>query len=289
MPPLFASDLDGTLIPIVPEGGPRSGLDAHGARAWGAEPDAQTAATVRFRRFAEASGWFVMYVTGRHLELALDGIDRHGLPRPAALACDVGTSLFWRERGVWVRDEAYRARVAASPGVAPERQIRSRLRGLDGLVLQAAEKQAEFKVSYHVDGPVSAELLAEVGERLGPPISARLVASHDPLTGRGLLDVLPASIGKRTAVDHVAARLDVGGDEVVYAGDSGNDRDALLAGTRAIVVGNAPAALVEELRTEAERLGIAASIYYASAPWTQGVVEGLHHFGAWSVDDEGEP
>ena len=229
-----------------------------------------------------------MYVTGRHLELALDGIERFGLPRPDVLACDVGTTVHWRDSSGYVLDASYHARVAGAPGVAPGRQIRDRLEGLEGLVLQEAEKQAAFKVSYYVDRPITAELLSQVEKRLAPSIRPRLVHSHDPATGRGLLDVLPDSIGKRTAVEHVAALLDLTDDQVIFAGDSGNDRDAVLSGSRAIVVGNAPAELVDELRDAAQRLGITSRIYFASAPWMHGVVEGLCHFGAWSVDGGGE-
>jgi hydroxymethylpyrimidine pyrophosphatase-like HAD family hydrolase len=66
---------------------------------------------------------------------------------------------------------------------------------------------------------------------------------------------------------------------LVYAGDSGNDRAALLAGYPAIVVGNADEALKKELTAESAARGIAERIYFAEQPYARGVLEGLRHFG----------
>ena len=67
-------------------------------------------------------------------------------------------------------------------------------------------------------------------------------------------------------------------DHLVYAGDSGNDRAAMLAGYRVIVVGNADAALKAELATESAVRGISERIYFAQKPYAAGVLEGLRHF-----------
>lgn len=285
MPLLFASDLDGTLIPVEPA----ADADLEGAAATtevAASDGLVEESESTFRSFASRSGRTLMYVTGRHLGLALDGIERFGLPRPHALACDVGTSLFWRRGSAWVLDDAYHELVASADAVGTHDRIRSLLEDLDGMTLQEEEKQGEFKVSYYVDLPLSPAFLREVKARLSPHIRPRLVHSHDPSTGRGLLDVLPAAVGKRTAVRFVADRLGVDDDSVIFAGDSGNDRDAILSGTRAIVVGNAPRELVRELREEAARRGIAERVYFSSAPLVRGVVEGLCHFGIGATDSE---
>ena len=225
-----------------------------------------------------------MYATGRHLALTLEGIEAFDLPAPDVVACDVGTSLYWWRGGAMTADDGYRERIASAPGVLPAAEVRARLDGVAGLSPQDEERQADFKVSYHVDRPLDEGLLAELRRRLAPG-RLRLVASHDSVSGRGLLDVLPSEVGKATAIRWVADVLRLSDDEVVFAGDSGNDRDAILAGTRAIVVGNAPSGLRSELRGEATRSGVESRVYFASAPHAEGVVEGLGHFGAWPTPD----
>lgn len=259
--PLLASDLDGTLIP--PDDSPARLEEVH-----------------RFRAAVASAGLRLAYVTGRHLSLALEGVRRFGLPRPDALACDVGTSVYWFRDGAFAPDLEYRDAVASSPGVAGSHAVRGALADVDSLKLQEVEKQAEFKVSFYVEGDFTEELRLTVSALLDNVGRTRLVPSHDPVTGRGLLDVLPETVGKGTAVDHIVERLGVGTGETVYAGDSGNDRDALLSGMRAIVVGNAPQELIWDLQATAGSLGFAHRIYFARAKFAAGVTEGLRHFGA---------
>jgi hydroxymethylpyrimidine pyrophosphatase-like HAD family hydrolase len=80
MPPsdaslLLCSDLDGTLIPDgrAPE-----------------SPDARPL----FRRLAAHRGVCLAYVTGRHPELAEQGLQQANLPQPQFLLGDVGSSIY---------------------------------------------------------------------------------------------------------------------------------------------------------------------------------------------------
>ena len=66
---------------------------------------------------------------------------------------------------------------------------------------------------------------------------------------------------------------------MVFAGDSGNDRAAILSGVRAVVVGNAGDDLRDGLRREAERRGLGERIHFSEAPYAAGVVEGCRYFG----------
>jgi hydroxymethylpyrimidine pyrophosphatase-like HAD family hydrolase len=100
------------------------------------------------------------------------------------------------------------------------------------------------------------------------------------VTDRGLLDVLPAEIAKDYAVRYLHDRSGVDEDHLVYAGDSGNDRAAMLTGFRVIVVGNADEELKKDLGIESVAQGIAERIYFAEHPYARGVLEGLRHFGA---------
>jgi hydroxymethylpyrimidine pyrophosphatase-like HAD family hydrolase len=145
--------------------------------------------------------------------------------------------------------------------------------------LQEEDKQAEFKVSYYTRGQPE-PFVETVQSRLGMVrANLNLVASYDPVAKRGLLDVLPANIAKDYAVRYLHERSGVDEQHLVYAGDSGNDRAAMLAGYPAIVVGNADEALKQDLAAESAARGLTDRIYFAGQPYARGVLEGLRHFG----------
>ena len=259
---LLASDLDGTLIPGA------------GSADDGGIP--------RFREAVEARpGLLLAYVTGRHRRLALDGIAAHGLPPADVLVCDVGTSVYIRGDGGYAADPQYRRRMVEASGGVDVVELRRRLESLTGLRPQESEKQAEFKLSFYTPPGTEGRDLAIRAEGLVTDAGGRanVVYSVEPDTGRGLLDVLPAGVAKDVAVRYLRDRF-VGQQEgVVYAGDSGNDRAAMLSGFNAVVVGNAAAWLKEDIRREAARLGLQARIHFARASYARGVLEGARHFG----------
>ena len=74
-------------------------------------------------------------------------------------------------------------------------------------------------------------------------------------------------------------KLELDEERLVYAGDSGNDRAAMLTGFNVVVVANASSVLKESLWEEAVNLGIDSRIYFARTAYALGVLEGCQHFG----------
>lgn len=258
---LLASDLDGTLIPL--------------------ERNAQRLREVEELVSAiEASeNLMLAYVTGRHLSLARAGIEDIGLPSPDWFVCDVGTSVYRRTNGGYEPDEEYRRAMRTAFGGLSGADVRAAIGAVDGLELQEDEKQGEFKVSYYTRGRPE-RFVETVQSRLDAAgAKVNLVASFDPVAGRGLLDVLPAGVAKDYAVRYLHDHADVEEEHLVYAGDSGNDRAAMLTGYRVVVVGNADPTLKRDLGVESAARGIAHRIYFAEHAYARGVLEGLHHFG----------
>ena len=154
------------------------------------------------------------------------------------------------------------------------RGARRRSASLEGISLQEAEKQAEFKVSYYTDGRHEGFVDAVQARLDTAGAKVSLVASFDPVSHRGLLDILPAGVAKDYAVQYLQERTGIEQGELIYAGDSGNDRAAMLSGYKAIVVGNADASLKRDLAAQAAP----DRIYFARHPYAAGVQEGLRHF-----------
>jgi HAD superfamily hydrolase (TIGR01484 family) len=258
---LLASDLDGTLIPPA-----------------GVEDDGGIA---ELRDALEERGGMLAYVTGRHLSLALDGIERHALREPDVLVCDVGTSVYFRRGDRYEPDPLYRARMLTALGAADPASLRRELSSVQGLTPQEPERQAEFKLSYYAPvGPEGEDVALRAETRLAQVGGlVNVVYSEDAVAGNGLVDVLPAGVAKDTAVRYLHDRSGVPEQRLVYAGDSGNDRAAMLSGFNVVVVGNADEGFREAIRREAEELDIGARVYLAERPFADGVLEGCRHFG----------
>jgi HAD superfamily hydrolase (TIGR01484 family) len=258
---LLASDLDGTLIP--PHGVDGDGGIAELERALGA--------------CAEVA---VAYVTGRSLTLAVSGVAAHRLPPPAVLVCDVGTSIFVLREGMYVPDAEYRGLMMEALEGGDAAGARAALAGLAGLEPQEDERQTDLKLSYYAPADAhGAEVAARAREILADLGAFSVVYSVDPVAGRGLLDILPAGVAKDVAVRYLHDRIGVHEDAIVYAGDSGNDEAAMLAGFRAVVVGNATDSLKERVRRRAVELGVDERLHFAEASYAAGVLEGCRRFG----------
>ena len=178
-----------------------------------------------------SSGLMLAYVTGRHLSLAQQGIKELGLPAPHWFVCDVGTSIYQRTNGgLSSLDEIYRQAMTVGVWRTREAKKSDAPSGtIDGLELQEEGKQGEFKVSYYTAGrpePIvgNGEGASRQGGRPGQPswrATTRLTSAGSWMCCR------PAS--QRTTLfvflhDHAG----VDEEHLVYAGDSGNDRAALL-------------------------------------------------------------
>lgn len=241
---LFASDLDGTLLSF----------------------SGDTAAS---RRFAEQ--WAALDASERPVlcynsgRLAADlrlAAERGGLPRPDYLFGGVGTTLVDRD-GAIVR--AYQEQFR--PGW--DRSLVVEVLGtVPGASVQPERFQSPFKSSWFLPD-ASDELLAEIRERLRTvELDATVVYS----SGRDL-DVIPARADKGNAVRWLYDHLGIAPEEVVVAGDTGNDASMFrLPGVNGIAVGNA--------RIELLDASAGCRVYHAAAGEADGVVEGLRHYRA---------
>ncbi len=218
---ILASDLDGTLIPLPDNAGNTNDLKA-------------------IKTAHDAGELPLVFATGRHFESVLEAIAQYQLPEPEWIVCDVGSRIYRRMGLNYENFEPYEAHLQDLVGDSERDVIERLLADLPGLELQRPEHQTEHKISYQCAAGVLEKLTTEVRQRLeqaAVPYSA--LGGLDPFLNIGLIDVLPGTVNKAYALIWLATHADFKPDEVVYAGDSGNDEAALACGFRAIVVQNA--------------------------------------------------
>lgn len=198
--------------------------------------------------------------TGRRLDGAMNLIERLSLPRPDLIETDSGTQLHYGPR--LTADLSWRKQI----GFAWEPQrVREVLDPLPGVNLQDDESQSEFKVSYQIDPEVSPsqrdikKALREVGVR------AKVVLSLGMF-----LDIIPVRGGSDLSIRHVLWKWGFSPENVLVAGDSGNDIGMLLGRSLGVVVANHG--------PEMEVLRDRPRVYFAEGSHARGILEGIHYY-----------
>jgi HAD superfamily hydrolase (TIGR01484 family) len=264
--PILATDLDRTLLP-----------NGH----WPADPQA----IGLFNELTRAQDLLVVYVTGRNLALTEQAIEEFGVRHPDVLCGDVGTTIRRREADAWHDDPGWDSKVHEASPAWDAAAVRDAVAAIDGIREQEPEHLNPFKQSYYVNHERREQILAEVQGLTGGRFDEVAVYSFDSANGNGLLDFLPNSATKQTALEYVAESEGVPRGEVVFCGDSGNDVFPLTAGFSGVLVRNADEQLVAEVRSAMVR-DPELRAYFAtggyrglSGYYTSGVLEGAWHYG----------
>jgi sucrose-phosphate synthase len=198
--------------------------------------------------------------TGRRLESAQEALKRHGIPAPDVWITSVGAEINYGAEATpdkgWERHVSHRWE--------PER-LREMLLEQPGLSLQPDMDQRRFKISFFVD-PEAFEGVPAI-ERLlyQADLHARVIHSHDMF-----LDLLPVRASKGLAVRYIADKWGIPLEQVLVAGDSGNDEDMLRGRLLGVVVGNH--------HPELDKLRGFERIYFAEAMHARGILEAVEYF-----------
>lgn len=262
---ILATDLDGTFLPLdhIPEN----------------RQDLQTLLSGLERQRVP-----LVYVTGRYLASVERVLEQYQLPRPDWLICDVGTSIYQQDAsGQLQLTAAYHAYQETRITEFPREQLIEGLEIFSALRQQEPERQGPFKLSYYADWEQMPALSHELQNFLQQrQIPWDLISSRDPFTHRALIDFLPHGISKAEALRWWSRSNQQDTESIVYAGDSGNDYAAFIAGFRTIIVGNADRELAEGVRQIHQQRGFLNRLHLATRPATSGVLEGCRAFGVIS-------
>ncbi|MGV8936391.1 MAG: HAD-IIB family hydrolase [Allorhizobium sp.] len=238
---LFSSDLDGTLA------GDRNASQRFNDYWQALEP---------------ASRPLLVYNSGRLVDDMADFVPEQGLPQPDIFIGGVGTMLSARSHA-----HLHAAFIEALGEGYDAEKIAASFADLPRLTLQPERYQHAYKSSWYLHDAEPGELddIAAILRQSG--LKTRIVYS----SGRDL-DVIPTGADKGQALTWLCRALGISLDEVVVAGDTGNDRAMFeLDGVRGIIPANA----LSELLPLADD---AAKVFKASQNEADGIVEGLRHW-----------
>jgi HAD superfamily hydrolase (TIGR01484 family) len=252
----------------------------------GSQPE-DPAARRQLAAFCRLPGVALVYVTGRHRELVEQAISRYDLPAPDFAVTDVGTKIYRIAAGHWMAMADWEERIAADLRGKSREQLRQELSPITELSLQEADKQNTFKLSYYLSLEAdAARVLARVENCLNRlAVAASLVWSIDEPAQIGLLDVLPRHATKLHGIRFLQQRLGYRQEELLFAGDSGNDLPVLGSAIRSVLVANASDEIKRQARQLAAQNGHPEALYLAneqagrwSGNYAAGVLQGVWHF-----------
>jgi HAD superfamily hydrolase (TIGR01484 family) len=223
----------------------------------------------------------IAYVTGRSIANVDRAIVRHGLPMPQYAAASVGTEIFQRGADGWVAVRAW------------SDHLRSRWPENAAMVLDRTMEKAqvtpcwcrcstEFRRSYEAVPVMGSRALQQrlttVLHEEGRSMVQAIVSGSSE-EGHQFVDFVPVGGSKADAARFIAQEL-LGESHlgsVLFTGDSGNDRDLLLAAGAAALVSSRERDLAESLaRLRPDLLRSShANIY--------GVLHAMFHYGVIAV------
>ncbi|CAM4289118.1 HAD-IIB family hydrolase [Lacicoccus alkaliphilus] len=196
------------------------------------------------------------YITGRHRASAAKLIYEESLPIPDLLITDVGTVIY--SGPDFSEDEEWGKKMSAE--WYPDEIIKA-AKNIPGLMCQNLPHKR--RVSFHSKGLLPARALET-------QLIKRHIAHTFIFSSNRDVDILPQGGGKGEALKFSITKYVEKEANILVAGDSGNDLDMLQAGYPAVIVSNA----------RAELSGIEAddTLFRASYPYAQGILEAWQHF-----------
>lgn len=144
-------------------------------------------------------------------------------------------------------------------------KVKQVMKDIVGVTPQPQADQREFKISYFYDEQkfMGTKKLTRIFQ--DADIKAKIIISHHQY-----LDILPVRASKGLAVKAVAFRWDIPFENILVAGDSGNDIDMLNGAIPGVAVGN----YSEEL----EKLKGRENVFFSDKEYSDGILDGVRHY-----------
>lgn len=242
---LFCSDVDGTLL---------------------GNPEATRRFKAAWEALPKSARPVLCYASGRLVQDVIDVLAVRELLWPDYIIGGVGTQIYdgRRKRPVTEFNHQFRAGWDLA-------KVEAVVANFPGVTRQPPQFLHPYKSSWHLHQAAPEAITALEKQLVDAGLEVCVVYS----SGRDL-DVLPKNTSKGVALRWVCERIGVPLENVLVAGDTGNDSSMfLLPGVKGIVVENAQPELIEAV--------VKLPTFNATQVMADGVLEGLKHFGVIPV------
>jgi sucrose-phosphate synthase len=199
--------------------------------------------------------------TGRTIVSAVNKLKEIGFVMPDFIISSVGSEMYYKNVDEYVYSQSWDKHISAA---WKPHEILPLLSNLNFIKLQVPENQRKYKISYNLVGKI--HKIKIISQRIRQKkIKANLILSHD-----AFVDILPYRASKGRAIRFLGYKWNIPYENILVAGDSGNDEDMLRGELLGIVVGNH----TDELSNLKGR----RKIYFAEGKHAAGVIEGIDFY-----------
>ena len=199
--------------------------------------------------------------TGRTIDSALSVLKENDIPHPDVIISSVGSEIYYNHEGKLIYSNGWEAHISNQWN--PEK-ILELLKKFRFLTYQEEDTQRKFKISYYMKD-VKNNLDKIKADLISNKIKANIIFSHNQF-----LDILPFRASKGKAIRYLAYRWNILYENILVAGDSGNDEEMLKGDLLGVVVGN--------YSKELEELKGSKRVYFSKEHYAGGIIDGLRHY-----------
>ncbi len=199
--------------------------------------------------------------TGRSVDSASEVLKENNVPEPDIIISSVGAEIYYNHNGKLIYSKGWAAHIRNQWN---REKIKELLSKFDFIEYQEEENQREFKISYYTnDNPKNLEKINETLRKNKE--KANIIFSHGQY-----LDILPYRASKGKAIRYLSYRWNIPYENILVAGDSGNDSEMLKGDLLGVVVAN--------YSSELEQLKGQRRIYFSGREYAGGIVDGIKHY-----------
>ncbi len=199
--------------------------------------------------------------TGRTVQSAFSVLKENNVPLPDVIISSVGSEIYYNYRGELIYSKGWDAHISH---MWKREKIVDLLSQFDFLTYQEEDTQRKFKISYYTSE--NEENLIKVREVLvKKKLKVNIIFSHGQY-----LDILPYRASKGKAIRYLSYRWNIPYENILVAGDSGNDEEMLKGELLGVVVAN--------YSKELDLLKGSKRIHFSEREYAGGIIDGINYY-----------
>jgi HAD superfamily hydrolase (TIGR01484 family) len=227
----------------------------------------------------------LIYVTARRIDSIKSVITEYDLPIPKYIISKVGALIYKSLNDKYIEITAWQDIIEDNSNLWDFNGLKDGLSEVDNLEIQKDEEQHRFKLSYYIKTLDGYNKTVDVVSSISHNISGDYVevtASKDLNSHKGYIDIMPPFLSKLSALLFLQDIIGFRDDEILFAGDSGNDIPVLQSHFDSILVKNSEIEL-KDLCSDFN-CHIAKGIGGLNGNYSSGIIEGIIEKGWFSVE-----